>query len=51
MLTGEARPVQKDIGSKVYGGSILPQGNIIVKVTKTAESGALNQIVRLVENA
>lgn len=23
MLTGESRPVGKDIGSKLYGGSIL----------------------------
>lgn len=26
MLTGEAKPVSKDIGSPLYGGSILQQG-------------------------
>lgn len=51
MLTGESRPIHKDIGSTVFGGSILTQGNIIVKVKKTAENSSLNQIIKLVENA
>jgi P-type Cu+ transporter len=51
MLTGESRPISKDIGSSVYGGSTLIQGNIIVKVTKTAENSSINQIIKLVENA
>ena len=42
MLTGESRPISKDIGSKVYGGTTLLQGNIIVKVTKTAENSSIN---------
>jgi P-type Cu+ transporter len=51
MLTGESRPVQKDVESKIYGGSILNQGNIIIKVTRTSENSSLNQIIKLVENA
>lgn len=51
MLTGESRPVIKEIGCKTYGGSILIQGNIIMKVTKTAENSSINQIIKLVENA
>lgn len=51
MLTGESRPIIKEIGCKVYGGSILIQGNIIMKVTKTAENSSINQIIKLVENA
>ena len=51
MLTGESRPVHKDIGSTVFGGSMIIQGNIILKVTKTAENSSLNQIIKLVENA
>ena len=51
MLTGESRPVQKEIGSKVYGGSVLNQGTIIMRVTRTAENSSLNQIIELVENA
>ena len=42
MLTGESKPMCKEIGSKVYGGSTLVQGNIIIKVTKTAENSSIN---------
>ena len=42
MLTGESRPIIKDISSKVYGGSTLAQGNIIIKVTKSAENSSIN---------
>ncbi len=51
MLTGESRPVEKKSGSKLFGGSILNQGNIIMKVTRTCENSSLNQIIKLVENA
>lgn len=51
MLTGESRAINKEIGFKVYGGSILIQGTIIIKVTKTAENSSINQIIKLVENA
>ena len=51
MLTGESKPIHKDLKEKVFGGTILTQGNIIVKVTKTAENSSINQIIKLVENA
>lgn len=51
MLTGEARPINKEIGTKVFGGAVLIQGNIVVKVTKTAENSSINQIIKLVEGA
>ena len=51
MLTGESKPIHKEISSKVLGGSTLLQGNLIVKVTKTAENSSINQIIKLVENA
>lgn len=51
MLTGESRPVVKEIGAQMFGGSILLQGNIIMKVTKTAENSSINQIIKLVEGA
>lgn len=35
----------------MYGGSILLQGNIIMKVTKSAENSSINQIIKLVEGA
>lgn len=51
MLTGESRPVLKDLGSSMFGGSILAQGTIIMKVTKTSENSSINQIIKLVEGA
>ena len=51
MLTGESQPVQKEIGLRVFGGTILTQGSIIVKVVKTSEDATFNQIMKLVENA
>ena len=51
MLTGESKSINKDIGYKVYGGSILTQGTIIMKVLRTSENSSINQIIKLVENA
>ena len=51
MLTGEALPINKEIGMKVFGGTILLQGTIILKVSKTSDNATFNQIMKLVENA
>jgi len=51
MLTGEDRPVSKGLGSKVYGGTVLTRGSLIVKVTKLSENAIVNQLIRLVETA
>jgi len=51
MLTGESRPVLKEYGVKVYGGTILTKGTIIVKVERLSDNATLNQIMRLVEEA
>ena len=37
MLTGEAKPVNKSVRSKVYGGSMLDRGALLVKVNRLAE--------------
>jgi Cu+-exporting ATPase len=42
MLTGEAAPIIKEIGLKVFGGTILTQGTIIVKIQKTSENATFN---------
>lgn len=51
MLTGESQPQQKEIGTKVYGGTILNTGSIILKVEKLSEDATFNQIMKMVENA
>ena len=42
MLTGEAKPVNKDLSSKVYGGTMLLRGALLVKVDRLAEQSAIN---------
>ena len=49
MLTGESRSVEKKMDSKVFGGTILTRGTILVKVGRLAENAAINQIMKLVE--
>ncbi len=42
LLTGESRPVAKELGSNIFGGAILSQGCLIIKVTKSAENSSIN---------
>lgn len=51
MLTGESRPQHKETGSKVYGGTLLFRGGLVIRVDKLAENAAINQIMKLVETA
>lgn len=51
MLTGEAKPVNKEISSKVFGGTMLSRGAMLIKVDRLAELSAINQIMKLVESA
>lgn len=51
MLTGESNLVKKDIGDKVFGGTLLEKGSLVLKVDVIEEESSLNQILKLVENA
>jgi Cu2+-exporting ATPase len=51
MITGESRPVQKEPGTEVIGGTINGDGSLRVKVTATGDETALAGIMRLVEQA
>jgi P-type E1-E2 ATPase len=42
MLTGESKPQNKEVGSKVYGGTLLFRGGLVIKVEKLAEGSAIN---------
>jgi cation transport ATPase len=42
MLTGEEKPVAKGINSKVFGGTVLTRGTVIVRVTKLSENAVIN---------
>lgn len=51
MLTGEGRPVAKQAGAQVSGGTLNGNGTFVFKVTGVGKDTALARIVRLVEEA
>jgi Cu2+-exporting ATPase len=51
MLTGESKPVAKEVGAKVIGGSINGEGSITVVVQKTGNDSFLSQVIELVKEA
>lgn len=51
MLTGESRPVSKQVGDSVIAGTLNGQGSLRVEVTRTGAQTALAGIMRLVEQA
>ena len=51
MITGESKPVYKEPGDEVIGGTINGDGSLRVRVTATGEDTALAGIMRLVEEA
>ncbi len=51
LLTGEAKPVEKQKGDQVIGGSINQQGSITVQVKKTGKDSYLSQVIEMVKQA
>ena len=51
MLTGESIPVEKIVGSAVYGATINKNGSFELRATKVGAESVLAQIIRLVEEA
>ncbi len=51
MITGESKPVDKTIASKVIAGTVNGSGSLKVKVTEIGEHTALAGIMRLVAEA
>jgi len=49
MITGESKPVSKEMGDEVIGGTINGLGAIEMRVEKTGEETALAQIVKLMQ--
>jgi len=51
MITGESKPVSKQTGSEVIGGSVNGEGALTVEVKKTGQDSYLSQMIDLVEQA
>lgn len=51
MITGESKPVEKQVGDAVIAGTINGDGSLRVRVTATGEQTALAGIMRLVAEA
>ena len=50
-ITGESIPVNKDLGDKVFSGSINIDGYIIIRVTRMPEESTVARIRQLIEEA
>jgi Cu+-exporting ATPase len=51
MITGEALPVEKDVGSSVIGGTINQVGSFLMKAEKVGRETLLARMVQLVSQA
>jgi len=51
MITGESKPVLKEPGDPVVGGTLNGEGALRMRVTRTGEETALAQIIALVKEA
>ncbi len=51
LITGESMPVEKHAGSDVIGGTVNTTGTFRFEATRVGSETALNQIIKLVEDA
>lgn len=51
MITGESMPIEKNVGSKVIGGTINKTGSFEFKITAISDDSILGKIIKLVEEA
>ena len=51
MITGETKPIEKQEGDEVIGGSLNNEGSLTVKVKKLGENSYLSQVIKLVKEA
>ncbi len=50
-LTGESVPVAKNTGAAVYAGSVVEEGNCIIRVTHSCGENRYDRIIRMIEES
>ena len=50
-MTGEALPVSREAGGYVYAGTVLEEGELVVRVKETSGSNKYEKIVRMIEES
>jgi cation-transporting P-type ATPase C len=50
-ITGEFLPVRKTAGDKVFAGTVLKNGHLIIKAEKVGDETAVSRIIHMVEEA
>lgn len=50
-ITGESMPVEKNVGEKVFAGTLNQQGTLDVEATQAASDTTLARIIKMVEEA
>jgi len=51
LMTGESKPVSKNEGDEVIGGSVNGKGSLEIEVEKTGNDSFLSQVIELVKQA
>lgn len=50
-MTGESMPVRKEVGSYVYAGTVVEEGEFVIRVEKSLGSGRYDRIVHMIEES
>ncbi len=50
-ITGESNPVDKEVGAKVFAGTLNIQGYLEIQVTKVSSDSLFSRIITLIEKA
>ena len=51
LLTGESKPIQKDVGDQVIGGSTNHEGVLFIEVEETGDQSFISQVQTLIREA